>query len=99
MNSSHFEIAFLVELLIYNFLPVGTTIAAIISLLVLSDGNRASTADAFTLFENNSGWSDGMFQSYAISSLLLAIYSHRRMGVYAGFHIANVDPDWLYVTL
>ena len=34
-----------------------------------------------------------------ILSLLSAIYSHRRMGVYAGFHIANVDPDGLYVTL
>jgi len=44
--------------LFYVFINVGTTIAAIISLLVLSDGKRASTADAFTLFENNSGWSD-----------------------------------------
>ncbi|KAF4610823.1 hypothetical protein D9613_007275 [Agrocybe pediades] len=35
---------------------MGTCIAAIVSLLVLSDGNRASTSDAFTLFENNSGW-------------------------------------------
>jgi len=45
--------------LFYVLLNVGTTIAAIISLLVLSNGNRASTADAFTLFENNSGWSNG----------------------------------------
>ncbi|KAF8815441.1 amino acid transporter [Phlegmacium glaucopus] len=44
--------------LFYVFIIVGTTIAAIISLLVLSDGKRASTADAFTLFENNSGWSN-----------------------------------------
>ncbi|PPQ68386.1 hypothetical protein CVT25_007924 [Psilocybe cyanescens] len=35
---------------------VGTSIAAIVALLVLSDGKRASTSDAFTLFENNSGW-------------------------------------------
>ncbi|KAF8957124.1 amino acid permease-domain-containing protein [Flammula alnicola] len=40
-----------------KLLSVGTTIAAIASLLVLSDGNRASTSDAFTLLENNSGWS------------------------------------------
>ena len=40
---------------------MGATIAAIILLLVLSDGKRASTADAFTLFENNSGWSDSKF--------------------------------------
>jgi hypothetical protein len=44
-----------------NFLLVGTTIAVIISLLVLSDGKRASTADAFLLFENNSGWGNSMF--------------------------------------
>ncbi|KDR80906.1 hypothetical protein GALMADRAFT_241414 [Galerina marginata CBS 339.88] len=42
--------------LFYVLITVGTSIAAIISLLVLSDGNRASTIDAFTLFENNSGW-------------------------------------------
>ena len=40
---------------------MGTTVAAIVSLLVLSEGKRASTADAFTLFENNSGWSDSKF--------------------------------------
>ena len=34
-----------------------------------------------------------------IISPLSAIFSHRWMGVYAGFHITNVDPDWLYVTL
>lgn len=36
--------------------PVGTTIAAIISLLVCSGSNKVSTEDAFTLFENNTGW-------------------------------------------
>ncbi|PPQ70248.1 hypothetical protein CVT26_014495 [Gymnopilus dilepis] len=52
-----------------NFYAVGTTIAAIVSLLVLSDGNRASTADAFTLFENNSGWaSDGWTFMLAFTS-------------------------------
>ncbi|KAJ7493354.1 amino acid transporter [Mycena galericulata] len=35
---------------------VGTTLAAIISLLVVSGDNKVSTKDAFTLFENNSGW-------------------------------------------
>ena len=33
-----------------------------------------------------------------IISLLSVINPQRWMGVYAGFHIANVDPDWLYVT-
>lgn len=35
---------------------VGTTLAAIISLLVVSGNTKVSTKDAFTLFENNSGW-------------------------------------------
>ncbi|KNZ72740.1 hypothetical protein J132_01944 [Termitomyces sp. J132] len=34
---------------------VGTTLAAIIALLVISE-NKVSTKDAFTLFENHSGW-------------------------------------------
>ncbi|KAI9467111.1 amino acid transporter [Lactarius psammicola] len=38
--------------------PVGTTLAAIIALLVCSDGQRVSAKDAFTLFENNTGWSN-----------------------------------------
>ncbi|KAF5316504.1 hypothetical protein D9619_006793 [Psilocybe cf. subviscida] len=44
--------------LFYVLVNVGTSIAAIVSLLVLSDGKRASTSDAFTLYENNSGWQD-----------------------------------------
>ncbi|KAF7977853.1 hypothetical protein HWV62_2615 [Athelia sp. TMB] len=37
---------------------VGTTVAAIIALLVCSGDHKASTKDAFTLFENNSGWTN-----------------------------------------
>ncbi|OBZ70417.1 putative amino-acid permease PB24D3.02c [Grifola frondosa] len=37
---------------------VGTTIAAIIALLVCSGDQKVSTKDAFTLFENNTGWSN-----------------------------------------
>jgi len=44
--------------LAYVVINVGTTIAAIISLLVVSGNNRVSTTDAFTLFENNTGWSN-----------------------------------------
>jgi len=46
--------------LFYVFINVGTTIAAIISLLVVSgnNGTRVSTKDAFTLFENNTGWTN-----------------------------------------
>ncbi|KAK7696095.1 hypothetical protein QCA50_000738 [Cerrena zonata] len=44
----------------YVVVNVGTTVAAIIALIVCSgnNGTRVSTKDAFTLFENNSGWSD-----------------------------------------
>jgi len=37
---------------------VCTTIAAIVALLVCSGDNKVSTKDAFTLFENNSGWTN-----------------------------------------
>ncbi|SJL03865.1 uncharacterized protein ARMOST_07222 [Armillaria ostoyae] len=37
---------------------VGTTVTAIIALLVASGDNKVSTKDAFTLFENNTGWSN-----------------------------------------
>ncbi|KAJ7156910.1 amino acid transporter [Mycena crocata] len=42
--------------LFYVLVNVGTTLAAIIALLVVSGDNKVSTKDAFTLFENNSGW-------------------------------------------
>ncbi|KAJ7230536.1 amino acid transporter, partial [Mycena pura] len=42
--------------LVYVVINVGTTLAAIIALLVVSGDNKVSTKDAFTLFENNSGW-------------------------------------------
>ncbi|TDL19592.1 amino acid transporter [Rickenella mellea] len=47
--------------LFYVLVNVGTTIAAIIALLVCSGnkGERVSTKDAFTLFENNTGWDNG----------------------------------------
>ncbi|KAF9529007.1 amino acid/polyamine transporter I [Crepidotus variabilis] len=47
--------------LIYAPLTIGTTMAAIVSLLVLSKGNRATTKEAFTSFENNSGWSNNVW--------------------------------------
>ncbi len=42
-----------------KFHAVGTTIAAIIVLYVRSGSQRVSAEDAFTLFENNTGWADG----------------------------------------
>ncbi|KAH8092526.1 amino acid transporter [Cristinia sonorae] len=46
--------------LFYVLVNVGTTIAAIVALLVCSqnNGQRVSTADAFTLFENSTGWAN-----------------------------------------
>lgn len=44
--------------LFYVVVTIGTTIAAIISLLVASGDQRVSTKTAFTDFENNSGWSN-----------------------------------------
>ena len=38
----------------------GTTVTAIVALLVCSGDNKVSTKDAFTLFENNTGWVNGM---------------------------------------
>ncbi|KAF8888115.1 amino acid/polyamine transporter I [Infundibulicybe gibba] len=39
-----------------NGMSLGTTIAAIIALLVVSGNNKVSAKDAFTLYENNTGW-------------------------------------------
>jgi len=44
--------------LAYVILNVGTSIAAIIVLFVCSRSKRASAKDAFTLYENNTGWAD-----------------------------------------
>jgi hypothetical protein len=43
-----------------QFHPVGTTIAAIILLFVCSEhrGQTVSAKDAFTLYENNTGWAN-----------------------------------------
>jgi len=44
--------------LFYVLINLGTSIAAIVALLVVSGGNKVSTKDAWTLFENNSGWTN-----------------------------------------
>jgi hypothetical protein len=51
-----------------KFHAVGTTIAAIIVLYVCSGSQRVSAKDAFTLFENNTGWADG--ESFLLVFLL-----------------------------
>ncbi|TFK69095.1 amino acid transporter [Pluteus cervinus] len=45
--------------LFYVLINVGTTVAAIIALLVVSGDHKVSTAEAFTSFENSSGWTNG----------------------------------------
>ncbi|KAL4249810.1 Amino Acid-Polyamine-Organocation Transporter [Abortiporus biennis] len=42
--------------LFYGLVTFGTTVAAIVSLLVCSGSNKVSTRAAFTDFENNTGW-------------------------------------------
>ena len=54
--------------LLTQFHAVGTTIAAIIVLYVCSESQRVSAKDAFTLFENNTGWTDG--ESFSLVLLL-----------------------------
>ncbi|KAH7910463.1 amino acid/polyamine transporter I [Hygrophoropsis aurantiaca] len=44
--------------LFYVLVNVGTTVAAIVALLVCSGDNKVSTKDAFTLFQNNTGWAN-----------------------------------------
>ncbi|KAI0005109.1 amino acid/polyamine transporter I [Russula compacta] len=44
--------------LAYVVVNVGTTLAAVIVLLVCSGKQRVSANDAFTMFENNTGWQD-----------------------------------------
>lgn len=48
------------EHLITNLIVVGTTVGVIIALYVCSGDNKVSTRDAFTKFENNTGWANSM---------------------------------------
>ncbi len=72
--------------------PVGTTIAAIIALLVCSDGQRVSAKDAFTLFENNTGWSNS---ELTLAVFFLHLITSRRLGISPGFYFADVDANWM----
>ncbi|KAI0303990.1 amino acid transporter [Russula brevipes] len=57
--------------LAYVVINVGTSIAAIIILFVSPQGNTVSTKDAFTLFENNTGWAnDGWAFLLAFTSVM-----------------------------
>jgi hypothetical protein len=68
---------------------VGTTIAVIVSLLVCSGNNKVSTKDAFTLFENYSGWTNSKL---FIIICHYSVYDFPRwLGIFVGIHITYVD--------
>ena len=69
---------------------VGTSIAAIIALLVCAGGNKVSTKDAFTLFENNTGWANSM---YCYFCLILIFRSSLITDGWA-FLLAFTAPMW-----
>lgn len=73
INGAELTIIFLCSSLIN--IPVGTTIAAAVCLLVLSGNNRVSGRDAFTLLENNTGWSNGSdsFRGVSLRIILIPI--------------------------
>lgn len=45
---------------------VGTSVAAIIALLVGSRDNNVSSKDAFTMFENNTGWANSSYTKWLL---------------------------------
>jgi hypothetical protein len=73
--------------------PVGTTVAAIIVLIVCSGSQRVSAKDAFTLFENNTGWSNSELPLLAFFFLHLTM--RRWLGVSHSFYFADVDANWV----
>lgn len=81
---------------IANITVVGTTVGAIIALLVCSGGNKVPTRDAFTMFENNTGWSNSTHTNISNAcepNPLIAI--QRWLGFPLGIHCTHVDAHWL----
>ena len=52
---------------------MGTSVAAIIALLVGAGDDRVSTRDAFTLFENNTGWANGKIDLFTVTNVRVLI--------------------------
>jgi hypothetical protein len=75
-----------------QFHPVGTTISAIILLFVCSKhrGERVSANDAFTLFENNTGWANGELFVFVYSPHLTSI---RWLGIPLIIYVCDVDAN------
>ena len=75
-----------------QFHTVGTTISAIILLLVCSKhrGERVSTNVAFTLLENNTGWANSELFAFVY---LLHLTTIRWLGIPLIIYICDVDPN------
>lgn len=78
-----------------SLILVGTTIAAITSLLVCSGDNKVSTKDAFTLFENNSGWTNSKPYLFLVFIHTFDLIYNRWVVIFSGVYRADVDPHWL----
>lgn len=74
-----------------QFHPVGTTIAAVIVLLACSGGQRVSAKDAFTKFENNTGWQDS--ELFLLILLLYLLTMRRWLGFPLSLYLCNVDAN------
>jgi hypothetical protein len=73
-----------------QFHAVGTSIAAIIVLLVCSGSGRVSAKDAFTLYENNTGWADG--EPFLLARLLY-LTMRRWLGIPLSLYVYHVDAN------
>jgi len=73
-----------------QFYAVGTSIAAIIVLLVCTGSERVSTKDAFTLYENNTGWADG---ELFLLARFLYLTMKRWLGIPLSLYVYNVDAN------
>ena len=75
-----------------QFHLVGTTIAAIILLFVCSKhrGERVSANDAFTMYENNTGWANSKLFAFVH---LLYLTTIRWLGIPLIIYICDVDAN------
>ena len=73
-----------------NVSAVGTSVAAIVALLVAAGGNKVSTKDAFTLFENNTGWANSTCNFTCLTSVFQSIFATDGWA----FLLAFTAPMW-----
>jgi hypothetical protein len=74
------------------YYAVTTSIGAIVSLLVCAGDQRASSADAWTKFENNTGWSNSRWVNF---NAFWCLTMFRCLGFYSRLYITNVVIDRL----